>query len=250
MSKLKQDDPWQPIGLDDISPAKFGERYPNELRADIAAATRLDDPIQTGELVRRGSTIAWMCWIQVHFENRPRKSDIKKDLSSLERRLSGVLAKVGSLEYDTRRVLEVAADREPDDPDREPPREAFEVKVEGEVFGGLGDVRVNEAISQLELLISWCQRGREILGPGGKGRPRQEARRRAVQQLKKIWTSVTGSQPTLRYNPRTKEPYGPFLNFVTLVLSPFLPEEERHRRWEALVREAIYGEKPRRRPSK
>ena len=69
MSKLKQDDLWQPIGLDDIRAAKFYERYPNELRADIAAATRLDDPIQTGELVRRGITIAWMCWIQVHFEN-------------------------------------------------------------------------------------------------------------------------------------------------------------------------------------
>ena len=246
--EMKQGDPWRPTGLDDLSPAKFDERYPSDLRVNIAAATRLTDPIQTDELVRRGIDIAWMCWIQLHFENRPRKSEIKKDLSSLERRLSGVLAKVGSLEYDTRRVLKLVADREPDDPGRDPPREAFEVRVEGRAFGGFGDVRVAEVISQLELLISWCQRGREILGPVGKGRPRQEARRQAVQQLEKIWTSVTGSPPTLRYNPWTKRSYGPFLDFVTLVLSPILPEVERHIGWEAFVREAIYGEKPRRRP--
>lgn len=234
---------WHRIGLREIRAAKLDKRYPNDYCETIIEAVQIAERSQVEDLLHRGIEIAKLYWGSEYYQSRPKLTERRRSLTSLAKRLADYLSAIKNLDDDTRRDLELAADANQQDLADDIPRSVAEITLEGRTYGGVGDVRIGNTIERLETELSWIQEARRNLGTAPKGRPREDARRWAIQRLCDLWEEVTGARPTLCVDADTEKAYGPFLCYVTLILRPVMPPEDLRKGPEKLVREALYGQK-------
>jgi len=96
---------------------------------------------------------------------------------------------------------------------------------------------LDNSVLQLQKLGDLIEPSIKLLG--GKGRPRKDYARHAVEGLHRIWISITNTKPTRTYALETGET-GRFLSFCELLLRPKLGNKIS---LEYYVRKAIEREK-------
>ena len=208
--------PWRPAGLKEIEQADIRELFSHEYRSQIIDAVHPVYPLVAEALIIRGLDIVELYRGFEHNQSRPRIPELRRTLRRLENQTKKFLVTLSTLDDDARRYLEIAADSDQREFEDDIPRHVAEVSLEGKTYGGLGDLRINNTIDRLDTLLAWDREAQKTLPEAPRGRPREDARRWAVEQLRDLWQEVTGAQPTLSVDWDTHRANNPFLRYVTV----------------------------------
>jgi len=188
MSRPKSSD-WHPVGLEG---ANVDDLYTDELLNNIIERhLRVFNEEKKAELRRRLRNIAGLIKLERHYRRRPTESSKRKALNDVRKALKAAKELVGSLDSDSRRMIEAEAGR-----DRKLDEEFPALELEGGVTYLRGDERYQIAVERCESLLKWTEAAIESLGRSPVGRPREFAEERAAVHLRKIWTEIWQSEPS------------------------------------------------------
>ena len=191
---------WEPVGFEALKEA--GKFYPPEVLEHIVEKAEISNAHQREQLKRAiTNTMAWLC-VNLHYEDRPRKTEIRAALEEARKLTVQLRCTLRRLDGDTRREL---MGETYFDPDNRPNITTADI-----VSCDL------QALADLNKRVRFALRKYENADPGA---PQKEALRHAVYDLALAWVKAKGP-PTRRYDSQQSREYGPFREFVNAALAP------------------------------
>lgn len=192
---------WRSVGLEAFE--ESSKIYSPEVLRRILEKAEITDVRQRAQFKETVTNVMAWLYMDLHYENRPRKTEIRAALEEIRRQVVQLRLMFRRLDDDTRRELMGEAHLDPGKPP--------EFKV-AELVGN--DPR---ALTGLNTRLRLALRKYKEADPGA---PRKEALERAVFQLVQAWQEIKGEPPTRRFNSPESREYGVFREFVNAALEP------------------------------
>lgn len=221
---------WQPAGFELLNVEHLFEDAVFEKMEALCPDTRSEQqPLRIAVL-----NIAGWLNADLHYEARPSGADLKQTkLKPLAAALARVDAALNDLDHDARAaVVKAATVYSAIDESSFPSQH--------ESAFNPGPARYRGAVERIEDMRRWVDRAVAAHPPSKGGRPTQEAKNRAVIQLRDLWHERTGSRPSRR-NWEQDERLNTFNLFCALALAPVLSANELDTQVDHAVRLALGG---------
>lgn len=192
---------WRSVGLEAFE--ESSKIYSPKVLRRILEKAEITDVRQREQFEEAVVNVMAWFYVDLHYENRPRKTEIRAALEEIRRQVVQLRLMFRRLDDDTRRELMGEAHFDPEKPP--------EFKV-AELVGN--DPR---ALTGLNTRLRLALRKYKEADPGA---PRKEALERAIFQLGQAWQEIKGEPPTRRFNSPESREYGIFREFVNAALEP------------------------------
>ena len=210
MAKRYKQSQWQPVGIEALRAVQ--QKYPPDTLNKIIECAEVSDPAKCEQLRRAVSrTAAWLN-VDKHFERRPSIREMRTVFEQARKQVAELWCTLRRFDLDSRLALYERASLDPWDHSKEPPPD---------VFGSLGDIRVQNIEKGLVKLYTWLGPAYVGMEKGKRGAPRKKAVFRATRQLAHAWAKARGEVPTRRYDSQdAHRECGPFREFANAALEP------------------------------